>query len=89
MRRTLVPVIVTLFAAAVPVAAHHSFSAFYFEDQSVTVEGELVEFQYRNPHAWVIMVTEPDGRLQRYSAEWGGTGRLRRQGVGADTLQAR
>lgn len=88
MKRTIVSIVAIAFAAAVPVLAHHSFSAFYFEDQRVTIKGDLVEFQYRNPHAWVhIMVTEPDGLLQRYSAEWGGTGRLRRQGIEADTLQ--
>ena len=88
MRRTLVCAAVAASAVAAPVAAHHSFAAFYHEDQRVTIEGDLVEFQYRNPHAWVhVMVTEPDGTRQQYSAEWGGPGRLRRQGVQADTLQ--
>ena len=88
MKRALVSVVLVA-AIAAPLAAHHSFSAFYFEDQRVTIEGELVEFQYRNPHAWVyVMVTESDGTRQRYGAEWGGPGRLRRQGVMADTLQA-
>ena len=88
MRRTLGLIAVAAVVAGVPAGAHHSFSAFYFEDQRVTIEGEIVEFQYRNPHAWVhVMVTETDGRAQRYSAEWGGPRRLRRQGIMADTLQ--
>ena len=63
MRRTLGLIAVAAVVAEVPAAAHHSFSAFYFEDQRVTIEGEIVEFQYRNPHAWVhVMVTEADGR---------------------------
>ena len=88
MRRTLGLIAVAAVVAGVSAAAHHSFSAFYFEDQCVTIGGEIIEFQYRNLHAWVhVMVTEADGRSQRYSAEWGGPGRLRRQGIMADTLQ--
>jgi hypothetical protein len=45
--------------AAPSLGAHHSFPAFYFEDQSTTVEGSVVEFEYRAPHAWV-RVTAPD-----------------------------
>jgi len=88
MRRTLVFAAAAIVAAVAPVAAHHSFAAFYHEDQRVTVEGDIVEFQYRNPHAWVhVMVAQPDGTQVRYSAEWGGAGRLRRQGVEEDTLR--
>ena len=44
------------FAGAAAVAAASGpplVSAYYFEDQSVTIEGDVVEFEYRAPHAWV------------------------------------
>ena len=42
--------------------AHHSFAATYLEDQTVTIEGELVQFLFRNPHSFVhVMVKEKDG----------------------------
>jgi hypothetical protein len=88
MKTMIVCVVTVVLVAVVPVTSHHSFSAFYFEDRSITVDGELVEFEYSNPHSWVhIMVTEPDGLLQRYSAEWAGVRRLRRQGIEVGTLQ--
>jgi hypothetical protein len=74
--------------AAVPAAyAHHSFSAVYFESESVTVEGPITEFDYRNPHAFVV-VRAPDaqGAPVDYAAEWAGAGRLGRQGIMATTL---
>jgi hypothetical protein len=38
--------------------AHHSFAQYYFEDRSITIEGELVRFDYKNPHAWVYLDTK-------------------------------
>jgi hypothetical protein len=76
-------------ALTAPAGAHHSFAAHYFEEQSITIEGAVVEFEYRAPHAWVYL-TAPDenGRLQRFSAEWANPSRLARDGITKDTLQA-
>ncbi len=61
--------------------AHHSFAATYLEDQTVTIEGELVQFLFRNPHSFVhVMVKEKDGTMVRYAVEWGGAGQLGGQG---------
>jgi hypothetical protein len=75
--------------AAVPVAGHHSFAAYYFEEQSVTIEGDVAEFDYRAPHAWLhVMVPDAQGQLQRYSAEWANPRRLMGDGVTRETLKA-
>jgi hypothetical protein len=72
----------------VGVDAHHSFPAFYFEDQTITIEGEVVEFDYRAPHAWLhIKVTGPQGASQTYGAEWSNPSRLTRDNIAADTLR--
>src|SRR4026209_1074295 len=68
--------------------AHHSFAATYIEDQMVTVEGDIIQFLYRNPHSFVhLSVKEKDGSSSRYTIEWGGTGTLGAQGVGKDPLK--
>lgn len=73
---------------SVPASGHHAFGAHYFEDQSVSVEGEIVELDYRNPHAWVhINATDLAGKVRRISAEWASPGRLSQQGIGKDTLR--
>jgi outer membrane usher protein FimD/PapC len=55
----------------------------------VTIQGDVVEFQFRAPHAWLyVTVRDAEGRAQRYGAEWSNPFRLERDGVSRDTLQA-
>jgi hypothetical protein len=90
-----VRLIVLLIAAAMLISisgsqlsAHHSFAATYFEDKQEKVEGDLVQFLFRNPHSFVhLEVKDPNGQLVRYAVEWGGGGQLGRQGVTRDTLK--
>ena len=68
--------------------AHHSFAATYIEDQSVTIEGQLVQFLLRNPHSFVhVMVKETNGTMNRYVVEWGSPAQLSGQSVTRDTLK--
>ena len=67
--------------------AHHSFPAYYLEQQTVTVTGELVEFDYRAPHAWVKIRTRGEsGQDLIISAEWSNPNRLARDGVTTTTF---
>ena len=76
------------FAFGTRGSAHHSFAATYLEDKSVTIEGDLVQFLFRNPHSFVqINVKEKDGTVNRYAVEWGGTGQLAGTGVTRETLK--
>ena len=88
MRRTLLSIGIGTLVAVIPVSAHHSFSAYYFEEQSVTLEGVVQEFQYRSPHA-ILVFTAPDstGRTQTFAAEWSNPRRLSSQGITAQTLK--
>jgi hypothetical protein len=89
MRRNLFVLLVAGVALAGARAyAHHSFAATYLEDQMVTVEGELVQFMFRNPHSFVhLNVKEKDGTVVRYAVEWGGSAQLGQQGVTRETLK--
>ena len=67
--------------------AHHSFAATYIEDQSVMIEGEIVQFLLRNPHSFVhVNVMEKDGTTNRYVVEWGSPAQLSGK-VSRDTLK--
>ena len=59
--------------ATKPVSAHHSFAATYFEDKTETVEGELVQFLFRNPHSFVHV--EGKDATGNVGAVRGGVGR--------------
>ena|SRR5687767_3102418 len=68
-------------------SAHHSFAATYLEDQSVTIEGQIVQFLLRNPHSFVhVQVKEKDGTTNRYVVEWGSPADLQPR-VSRDTLR--
>ena len=55
----------------------------------MTIDGDVVEFVYRAPHAWLyVMAADPQGPPQRYGAEWASPSRLERDGVAKDTFQA-
>ena len=74
-------------ALGTPLLAHHSFAATYMEDQSVTIEGEIVQFLLRNPHSFVhVNVKEKDGVVNRYVVEWGSPAQLSGK-VSRDTLK--
>ena len=67
--------------------AHHSFSAVYNVKETVKLEGNLVQFVFRNPHCFVfIEAPDPEGKTQRWSLEWGGAAQLAGQGVQQRTL---
>jgi hypothetical protein len=68
--------------------AHHSFAATYFEDKTQKIEGNLVQFLYRNPHSFVhVEAPDEKGVMQRWAVEWGAGGQLGRQGVTRETLK--
>ena len=88
MKRYLVaPLVAAMLALGAQAWAHHSFAATYLEDQSVTIEGQLVQFLLRNPHSFVhVMVKETDGSMARYVVEWGSPSQLAGK-VSRDTLK--
>ena len=72
----------------VPASGHHAFGVYYLEDQSVSIEGDIVELDYRNPHTWVhIQALDISGKVRRVSAEWASPGRLSQQGINKETLK--
>jgi hypothetical protein len=76
-------------AAATAADAHHSFAKTYAEDKHISLEGEVVSFEYRNPHAWVYFnAADSTGVVRKFGAEWSNPRRLEQQGVLATTLKA-
>jgi hypothetical protein len=66
MRRMLPAVTMTLVLVSSSARAHHSHPDFLL-NQNVTIEGEIEELQYANPHV-VLKVRTAEGVV--YTAEW-------------------
>ncbi len=72
-----------LVASSPRVLAHHSFAVTYLEQDTIEIEGDVVEFQYKNPHAWVFVQGREKGGFEEkiYAAEWVSTSQLDRNNI--------
>lgn len=63
--------------------AHHSFAVVYLEQDTIEIEGDVIEFQYKNPHAWVFVQGREKGGIEDkiYAAEWVSTSQLDRNNI--------
>ena len=88
-RLSIVILLFTLvLAPTVPLVAHHSFAATYVEEKQQTIEGDLVQFVFRNPHSFVhVEVADPAGEKIRYAVEWASGSSLNGQGITRETLK--
>jgi hypothetical protein len=78
-----------LFAAALPVLAHHSFAAEYDNSKPVTLKGKFTRMDWVNPHSWVhFEVAGADGKVAEWKAEALPPNGLYRQGWRKDALKA-
>jgi hypothetical protein len=83
MKRIATALLAVCAAAAttVPGRAHHS-AAMFEEKRTITVEGVVKEFQYSNPHSWLLIdVTGTDGKVTTWGFEAEGPSTLQRAGI--------
>ena len=81
-------VVAGIVSLSTPLLGHHSFAEYYIEEDTIEVEGEIREVQYKNPHSWIfVQAQDPFGRQKVYSAEWASVSRLERDGVTKRTLR--
>jgi hypothetical protein len=87
-RRSLsIALLVTGVVASASALAHHSFAAVYKSEESITIEGKVVQFQYRNPHSVLhVMATDASGAEKRWAVEWQGASQLSAAGISPQTV---
>jgi hypothetical protein len=70
-----------LLLAAVPVTAHHSFSAAFDETKPINLQGKVTKVELVNPHSWVWIDVVKDGVTTNWGLEGGPPVNLFRNGV--------
>ncbi len=72
----------------IPALAHHGFGGRYDEDNPITVQGTVTDFQFTNPHSFIYFdSTDTNGKTQRWQAELGSVNQLHMSGWTKDTLK--
>ena len=68
-----------LVAAAIPAAAHHSYSMFDMQ-KTVVLEAEVVRFKWQNPHAFIEADIAAPGGTERWAIEMTSPNNLAQEG---------
>jgi hypothetical protein len=76
-----------LLATIAPLGAHHAISAIYDSSKRVTVEGAVREFQFINPHPFLIINVVDEGKTLEWRLEMDNRFELIEEGIKADTLK--
>ena len=75
-----------LALGAAPAMAHHSF-AMFDRSKQVSISGTIKDFQYTNPHSWlIVLVTGADGKTVEWGFESEGPSTLLQNGVKKSSL---
>src|SRR5436190_6596497 len=89
MNLKIVSLTAAVAAVAAPAFAHHSF-AMFDQQQTVTLQGTVKEFEWVNPHAWlrVTVNDEKTGAPALWALELSSPSRLVTMGMRADSVKA-
>ena len=77
----------SLLLSSVALTAHHSVSAEFDRNKTVTFTGTVKKIDFMNPHIYThVEVKQPDGKVLVYKVEGGAANQLYRQGIRPDQL---
>jgi hypothetical protein len=88
MKRLILSVVGLVALAGVAGRAHHSIAGVYDDSRRITIEGVIAQFQFVNPHPFVVMdVKDGNGTGQQWRLEMDNRRELVDVGFTSETLK--
>ncbi|GGD47444.1 hypothetical protein GRI62_08705 [Erythrobacter arachoides] len=75
-----------LTVTAIGATAHHSFATEFDRNRPVRLEGTVSMFEWVNPHSWIHIDVNRNGRTERWRVEGGAPSALLRRGWNRNSL---
>src|ERR1700704_6610052 len=76
-----------MLLGALPVLAHHAFSAEFDEKKPLKLQGIVTKWELVNPHSWIhLAVKGADGKITPWMVEGGSPNSLFRNGFTKESL---
>jgi hypothetical protein len=80
--------ILALLMVSWPMPAHHGAAAAFDTEKSITVKGNIADFQFTNPHVLVLVAVKNDkGETEQWQGELTAPNKLSRAGWTKHTLK--
>ena len=87
MNITRALILAAITACGAPAFAHHSFSAEFDVSKPVKVTGKVSSVRWSNPHAWIYIDVETDGKTVQWAFETATANALYRRGWRKEDLE--
>jgi hypothetical protein len=86
MRRKIFCVVAAALLISGSAEAHHSF-AMFDNTKTISLKGQVKEFQWLNPHTWIQLQVPTNGKLVEWSIEGRSPNVLSRRGWSRDVIK--